>query len=109
MLIRMDRKVLTGAIAALLVLVASGSASALTISSLGGLDYSSYQLRIGDLNLIGWSYETTDTSRYTSYFSGSWYSNRTGATRVAPVPEPSAAIGFSLGLFSASRLARRKR
>ena len=105
---RMKRKALTMAIAGLLVLGASGSASALTIYSLRSYD-SSYHLSLGDLNLSGWSYDGGDFSQYTSYVSGYLVQVRDGITRVHPVPEPSAALVFGLSLFTASRFARRKR
>jgi hypothetical protein len=104
----MDRKALTIAIAGLLVLGASRSASAHTIYSLSWYD-SSYQLSLGDLNLSGWSYDDEDFSDYTSYVSGYLVQVREGFTRVTPVPEPSAALVFGLGLLAASRFARGKR
>ena len=105
---RVDRKALTVAIAGLLVLGASGSASALTIYRLSSYD-SSYQLSLEDLNLSGWSYDGGDFSEYTSYVSGYRVRVRDGITRVAPVPEPSAALVFGLGLLAVSRFARGKR
>ena len=107
---RMDRKALAIAIA-LLLAFASQSASAFTITNLSGLDTLSYQLESSDLNLSGWSYEDTGSSRYTSFLFGLWSFKRSysyGGTTV-PVPEPSAALVFGLGLFAASRFARRKR
>jgi PEP-CTERM motif-containing protein len=101
------RKALTIAIAVLLVLGTSGGASALTISSLSGVvSTTTYQLSLGDLNLSGWSYGSGDFRYYTSYVSG--YQVRDYPVRTAPVPEPSAALVFGLGLFAASRFARRK-
>ena len=107
----MDRKALAIAVASLLVLGASRSASALTISSWSGSTIPSYSLSFGDLRLSGWRYDAGNYTRYTSYFSvyeaKVW--DGTLETRVHPVPEPSAALVFGLGLISASMLARRKR
>ncbi len=105
---RMDRKALTIAIAGLLALGASRSASALTITSWSGATTTSYQLSLGDLDLSGWSYDDEDFSNYTSYVSGYLVQVREGFTRVAPVPEPSAALVFGLGLLAASRFVRGK-
>ena len=106
---RMDRKALAIAFALLLALAASESASALSITSLSGFDTLSYQLKSSDLNLSGWSYEGTGSKRYPSYLFGKWWSSVRDSSTIAPVPEPSSALVFGLGLFAASRFARRKR
>ena len=104
-----QRKALTIAIAVLLVLGPSGSARALTISSLSGyVSTTTYQLSLRDLNLSGWRYDSGDLSQYTSYVSSYLVQVRDYPVRTAPVPEPSAALVFGLGLFAASRFARRK-
>ena len=105
---RMDRKALPIAIALLLALGVSQSASAFTITDLSGWD-TSYQLKSSDLNLSGWSYDGTGSSRYTSYLFGLWSKRFYPSGTTVPVPEPSSALVFGLGLFAASRFARRKR
>jgi hypothetical protein len=107
---RMDRKALPIAIALLLALGVSQSASAFTITNLSGFDTLSYQLKSSDLNLSGWSYEEgTGSSRYTSYWFGLWSKRFYPSGTTVPVPEPSSALVLGLGLFAASRFARRKR
>lgn len=108
-----DRKALACAIALLLALAASGSASAFTITSLSGFDSQSYSLRSSDLSTSWWSDDEEDGGdghQLVSYLYDRWTQWRKSyPTAAVPVPEPSAALVFGLGLFAASRFARRKR
>src|SRR5262249_34831190 len=110
-LTRIDRKALPIAIAWLLVLCASASASALTITGLGGgLGSTTYQLSPRHLSL-SWSQGDGgdgDYSHYPSSLSG-YLTNGRDDSATAPVPEPSSALVFGLGLLAAVRFARRKR
>ena len=110
-MIRSNRNALTSAAAALLVLCASGSASALTIFDLKGIITVKSEVTLADIQLSGWSYDR-DGDYYTvhfpsNYFPGWWQPVRGGTA--APAPEPSAALVFGIGLLAASRFARRSR
>jgi len=110
-LTRTNRKILAAASAVSLVLCAGGRASALTIYQLKELISSNGHVTLQDLQLSGWSYDG-DADHYTlhfaaNFFPGWWQSGSGGAA--APVPEPSAALVFGIGLLAASRFARRSR
>lgn len=116
---RMDRRALALAIAAMLVLGTSGSASAFTISGVRSSSFSSYLQYGGDWNHVTvWNYDGGDSDwddhersydRYGdyqwSYFH--WSKDREDCFE-RPIPEPSAAVVFGLGLLVASgRFSRR--
>jgi hypothetical protein len=119
---KMDRKGLAIAIAVLLVLGVSSSASATKISKFDfGSKNSSYELKHKDLNVSWKNFDQDDDhegkgqkvknliEKTLSKWNKKWTKGSEREDYSHPAPEPSSALVFGLGLLVASRFARRSR